>query len=42
MKGSLTAPLFCLALNGSSTNGNEHFAITYNSDSAVLTVESGP
>jgi fibronectin-binding autotransporter adhesin len=29
-------------VNGTSINASEHFAIAYNSDSVVLTVESGP
>jgi len=28
-------------VNGTKINGNEQFAISYNSDSVVLTVESG-
>jgi hypothetical protein len=30
------------SVNGTSIGSNEHFAIAYNSDSVVLTVESGP
>jgi len=29
-------------VNGTSISGTEHFAVAYNSDSVVLTVESGP